>query len=107
MRAGSSSSAFSPVAMCDRLRNGISAISQRAEIDPSYAFQWSDHHAIDICTFCESLPLALGENGLLRLRPVQVFLLSLWFGWRLRDDLHVRRFRFIHLEVARKFGKST
>jgi phage terminase large subunit-like protein len=36
-----------------------------------------------------------------------MFLLTLWFGWRLRDDVAVRRFRFIHLEVARKFGKST
>jgi phage terminase large subunit-like protein len=72
-----------------------------------FPYVWSDAHAIDICVFCEQLPLALGDAGLLRLRPAQVFLLTLWFGWRLRSDLHVRRFRFIHLEVARKFGKST
>lgn len=79
---------------------------QRATAD-DYQFAFSDWHAADVCGFCEKLPLALGENGLLRLRPVQVFLLCIWFGWRLRIDLAVRRFRFIYLEVARKFGKST
>jgi phage terminase large subunit-like protein len=80
---------------------------ERAQAEPSYAYAWSDTHAIDICDFCERMPLALGENALMRLRPVQIFLLTHWFGWRLRADLSIRRFRFIYLEVARKFGKST
>jgi phage terminase large subunit-like protein len=79
---------------------------ERAQ-DASYEFAFSDWHATDVCQFCEKLPLALGTSGLLALRPVQIFLLMIWFGWRLRVDVSVRRFRFIYLEVARKFGKST
>jgi phage terminase large subunit-like protein len=75
--------------------------------DSTHEYVFSDWHVVDACAFCEKLPLALGENGLLRLRPVQCFLLMIWFGWRMRADVAVRRFRFIYLEVARKFGKST
>lgn len=75
--------------------------------DPTFPFAWSEAQASDICGFCGQLPLALGENALMRLRPVQIFLLTHWFGWRLRADVSIRRFRFIYLEVARKFGKST
>ena len=95
-----------PAGSCGCWRSGICG-NWSGHGRPTYAFAWSDTHAIDICTFCEPLPLALGENALMRLRPVQIFLLTHWFGWRLRADLTVRRFRFIYLEVARKFGKST
>ncbi len=70
-------------------------MEQRAKADPTSAYVWSASHAVDICEFAERLPHAFGQwqNPLVRLEPVQVFLLTSLFGWRLRADLAVRRFR--------------
>lgn len=71
-------------------------------------FEFDPWHAADVCDFIEKLPHVDGvwDTPNIHLESVQVFILAVIFGWRRRDD-GGRRFTYVYIEVARKFGKST
>lgn len=90
---------------CQRQRRDI----ERARSDRSWPFVFSEEEATKACQFIEQLPHVEGRwaSPLINLEPSQVFLVTLLFGWRHRDDQAKRRFTLLYLETARKSAKST
>lgn len=82
---------------------------QRAVEDETWPYVWDDVHAVDACHFIEQLPHVEGRwaSPLIVLEPCDVFLITTFFGWRVRADRSRRRFTTLFLEVGRKAAKST
>jgi phage terminase large subunit-like protein len=80
---------------------------RRVATESSWPYEWSDHHANDICAFAEQLPHVEGEweTPTILLEPWQCFILTTLFGWRRKAD-GGRRFNTAYIEVARKAAKS-
>ncbi len=88
---------------CERQRRD----RQRAASDASWPYQWSAWHATDACDFIEKLPHIEGlwRTKTIRLERVQMFLITVLFGWRTAEG--GRRFSMAYICAARKFAKST
>jgi phage terminase large subunit-like protein len=69
--------------------------------------KWKPQNAQKVMNFFSALKHSKGEWGgkEFQLAPWQIFILANLFGWMRDSD--VRRFREVHIEVARKNGKST
>lgn len=72
------------------------------------AFRFDPWEGNNVCDFIEKLPHVQGTwaSPLIRLEPVQCFILVNVFGFRKRSD-GTRRFSDVYIEAARKFAKST
>ncbi len=81
----------------------------RSKKQKTWPFIWSAAHATEACAFIEQLPHVEGrwKKPQIELQPWQVFIVAMLFGWRRREDLSIRRFTTLYLEVARKAAKST
>lgn len=77
-----------------------------AQVEGS-AFYWSDEHAIEPCSFIETLCHIKGELAKQQflLEPWQIFCIIAIYGFRWADTGH-RVVTIVQLEVTRKQGKS-
>lgn len=73
------------------------------------AYTWSPAHGARVCKFLELITQTKSQwaGETLRLADWQVFLVMSVFGWRMKDNIKMRRFRTAVVSVPRKNGKSS
>lgn len=91
--------------VCERQQRDLA----KSRAEQAWPYDWKPTYGKDACAFIERLPHVEGKwtTATIELQPWQVFLVMVLFGWRRRDDVAIRRFSMMYLEVARKAAKST